>query len=80
MELVGLFVFGLLIGCLSTYLWKQEEISDLVLQTTYLKNYISDLEENAKQAKRKAAYKSSRRPSKKGRTSRQSKGSSKAKS
>ena len=80
MELVGLFMFGLVIGCFSTYLWKQEEIGDLVVQRTYLKNYISGLEEDAKQAKRKAAYKSSRRPAKKGRASRQSKGVSKAKS
>ena len=80
MELVGLFMFGLVIGCFFTYLWKQEEIGDLVVQRTYLKNYISGLEEDAKQAKRKAAYKSSRRPAKKSRTSRQPKGVSKAKS
>ena len=80
MELIGLFMFGLIIGCFSTHLWKQEEISNLIVQRTYLKNYISGLEENAKQAKRKKAYNSSRRPSKKGRSSRQSKGISKEKS
>jgi hypothetical protein len=78
MELIGIFIFGAIIGSLTTYLWTKGQVSDLIIQRSYLKNYISGLEDNAKQAKRKKGYKSSRRPSKKGGASRSVKGSSKA--
>jgi len=80
MELIGIFIFGTIVGGLTTYLWTKGQIGDLVIQRTYLKNYISGLEEDAKQAKRKKAYKSGRRPSKKGGASRSTQRSSKAES
>lgn len=80
MELVGLFIAGAIVGGVLTRLRYKAILGDWKIQTTYLKNYISELEENAKQAKRKSAYKSSRRTSKKGGTSGSSKGNSRKKS
>ena len=80
MELIGLVVVGAVVGGILTHLRYKEILSDWKIQATYLKNYISELEENAKQAKRKSAYKSGRRPSKKGGASRSTQRSSKAES
>ena len=80
MELIGLVIIGAIIGGILMHLRYSVIISDWKIQATYLKNYISELEENARQAKRKTAYRTSRRPSKKGRASGSAKGNSKAKS
>jgi len=80
MALIGIFIFGIITGSGTTYLLKKNHIRDLIIQTTYLKNYISGLEEDARQAKRKAAHRASRRNAKKGRAVGAPKGTSKEKS
>jgi len=78
MVLIGVFILGALVGSVSHRAFISASCTNDVVKSRYLKEHIVKLEEDAKQAKRAKAYKSSRRHSKKSGASRSAKGSSKA--
>ena len=78
MALIGIFIVGLLAGAVSHNMYIRTTLSNDRVKTTYLKEYISELEANAKRARKKQTIWSRKRNAARDRASRSTKGTSKA--